>query len=96
MTNDDKSFNEKDIKQKYSTQYLIVKLNNSPNLEKKLLNVEIGLLLVGSVMNDIEYEVDDQANFLGQFKYNKIKFNESQYQEVFFSIIHSNEIFDKQ
>ncbi|KAL4456950.1 hypothetical protein ABPG74_014588 [Tetrahymena malaccensis] len=90
---------EKNIMKKYTATYLRVNIKNNKSLEDKLKLVEIGLLLIGSTYNDIQYDVDDQANFLGKFNYQLIKMqNQTDQRDIhlYFSILHHYEPYDNQ
>ncbi|EAR99439.2 DNA replication helicase Dna2, putative (macronuclear) [Tetrahymena thermophila SB210] len=94
---DDHDLAEKDINKNYTSTYLRVSIKNNKQLEEKLKLVEIGLLLIGSTYNDIEYDIDDQANFLGKFNYQLLKMqNQTDQRDIhlFFSILHQFQLCD--
>lgn len=87
---DDPLLPEKDIKKRYSTKYLRCKQKES--------DVEIGLLLVGSMQAEVDYGCEDTLNFIGKLNHAVVKARSNiidsvsssngSLQTFFFAIVH--------
>ncbi|KAL4456948.1 hypothetical protein ABPG74_014586 [Tetrahymena malaccensis] len=90
----DEFFKDKNARQSYQSTYVIVNIQNNIELKKEQGKIEIGLLLIGQKLNQIEYDVNLKVNFMGKFDYYVIM-NENQKPQdtrhLFFAVIHEYE-----